>query len=340
MAIGIAAVLFVLLLVYFIWQTSKSQDLSLDFSSYTSPTETVVETELDVAAPIDSIWKTLTKLADYHLWFPWVRKVRVTNSNVDRWAQRHSFQHYRVEVGSYFKIRPFILSPLTRCRFIALDPHKRLALEMRFFPFNKEIVTFTLNRYSNLVELTYSSINKGIPGLITAIMFSWRGKQVLRSLGQRLPEVPVPAEPEVDVSMKEEPVVMDEAFINALVAKALGESMDVINNLTDRPIRAKAKSAYIKAERSGQVPDVTPESEKAVEQFLGVGGPAKPREPVADETHINELVSQALAGDEDVIDQAVEKALSGNMDAINTISDRIIRSKAKSAYMKAKRQKK
>ena len=42
---------------------------------------------------------------------------------------------------------------------------------------------------------------------------------------------------------------------------------------------------------------------------------------------------------EKIISEAVEKALQGNMDAINNIEDRVTRSKAKAALVKAKRAK-
>lgn len=42
---------------------------------------------------------------------------------------------------------------------------------------------------------------------------------------------------------------------------------------------------------------------------------------------------------EKIISEAVEKALQGEMDAINNIEDRVTRSKAKAALVKAKRAK-
>ena len=41
---------------------------------------------------------------------------------------------------------------------------------------------------------------------------------------------------------------------------------------------------------------------------------------------------------EQLINDAVEKALAGDMDAINNIEDRVTRSKAKAALVKAKRE--
>ena len=41
---------------------------------------------------------------------------------------------------------------------------------------------------------------------------------------------------------------------------------------------------------------------------------------------------------EQLIQQAVEKALQGDMDAVNNIEDRVTRSKAKAALVKAKRE--
>ena len=41
---------------------------------------------------------------------------------------------------------------------------------------------------------------------------------------------------------------------------------------------------------------------------------------------------------DDIVEQAVQAALDGNMDVINKIEDRVLRAKAKSALVKAKRE--
>ena len=338
MVIGIATVLFAFLVLYFIHQTAQNQDLDLDYFIDYSPGKTILQTQLDVQVPTDVVWKVLTDLSNYYLWFPWVRKIKVTNPGTRRWTQRHSFQHYRMEVGSRFKIRPFFFAPFTHCRFITLDPGKTLAAEMRFFPFNPEIVTFSLSRYTNCVEINYKATNRRPLSFLSTSLFSWRGKDVLRNLAERLPEVSLA--PEVPLApVEEEPtppekpaVVMDDAFISALAARALTVGPDIINAITDKPTRAKAKSAHLKASRSGKAPDVSPEADAAVDRFLA--GPAVPVTEGASTTVGKEEES---APEEDVISQLVSKALAGDDDAINSIEDRILRSRAKAALIKARR---
>ncbi|MFQ5918216.1 MAG: SRPBCC family protein, partial [Candidatus Binatia bacterium] len=160
MAIGIATGFLILLVIYFIWQTAQNQDLELEYSLYYSPRETVVETQLNVGAPPNEIWDVLTDLADYHHWFPWIRRVHVTNPGADRWVHRHSIDHFPVEVGTRFKIRPFLFSPLTGCRFITVDPPNILSMEMRLFPLNREFVSFSLKPFKRHVEVTYRATRR------------------------------------------------------------------------------------------------------------------------------------------------------------------------------------
>ncbi|MCH8012566.1 MAG: hypothetical protein IIA61_11560 [Candidatus Marinimicrobia bacterium] len=328
MIIGVATALFLLLILYFIRKTSEDQNLDLDYAIYTSPKETSVTTQLDVKVPADIIWQTLIKLSNYHLWFPWVHKIQVTN-NRSRYVHRHSLDHYTMEVGSWFKIRPFILFPMTRCRFISIEPSKKLTLEMRFFPFNREIVTFTLTPYTNCVEIRYTSINNHLLGFITATMFSWRGKEVLQNLEVRLPEVSLKPTAGEELVSEEAQFVMDDDFINALVAKALSDGKDVLNNITDKLTRAKAKSAFVKAKRARITPKTTPEAVITVEKYLS--GEAPPKATIS--------VPQAVAevSEEILINQYVVKALDGDDEILGTIEDRVFRAKAKSAYFKAKR---
>ncbi|MEE9167806.1 MAG: SRPBCC family protein [Candidatus Neomarinimicrobiota bacterium] len=392
MIIAIATAFLILVILYFIWETAQDQNLDLDYSVHYSPRQAEVETRIETEASPKDIWNVLTDLSNYPTWFPWIRKVRVTNEPADRWVHRHSLQHFRVEVGNRFKIRPFLLSPLTHCRFIALRPESFLSLEARFFPMNREIVTFSMSPASSLVEITYKATSRSLFNFMTPTLFSWRGKNVLEHLAERLPEVSYHRE-EGEAPALEETFLMDQGFVHALVAKALHEGDDILNNLTDRTTRAKAKSAYMKAKRSGRVPEVTPEAAEALGRYLA-GDKASTTKvappPPSQDAQINELVATALAGDEEVISSvedrvlrsrakaalikakrsgvtpqipgtekvaksspapetplddtgiiikaAVKKALAGDMDAINAISDRIVRAKAKSAYMRAKRQ--
>ncbi|MFQ6615618.1 MAG: hypothetical protein ACE5HZ_02455 [Fidelibacterota bacterium] len=335
MAIALAAVFLGLLILYFVWETARDQELDIHYSTTYTPKETVLETQLDIEAPLDIIWETLVSLRDYHLWFPWIRRVQVTNKSAKRWAHRHSFLRYTVEVGSRFQIRPFFLSPLTSCRFITLDPRRTLSMEMRFFPMVREIVTFTLTPFTNLVQAQYRSVSPSALGFIAQALFSWRGRRVLLNLQRHIPELPlveeVPREaPKVE---KEEKAATGETHIQELVARAFKEGKEVLDGIPDRSLRARAKSAYVRAKRSGDTPAV-PQQGPTPEEKTASTAPSE--QPTPQETPPGK---KAETDQDTIIQEAVRHALEGDMEVINNISDRVLRARAKSAYMKAKREK-
>ena len=102
-----------------------------------------------------------------------------------------------------------------------------------------------------------------------------------------------------------------------LVLGALDGDMDTINALEDRVIRSKAKAALFKAKKD-------PEGYRALNTSIG-----------------NDSNSSKRASSDEIIDDPlikfVLKGLDGDMDSINAITDRVFRSKVKSALVKAKK---
>ena len=102
-----------------------------------------------------------------------------------------------------------------------------------------------------------------------------------------------------------------------LVLGALDGNMDIINALEDRVIRSKAKAALFKAKKD-------PEGYRALNTSIG-----------------NDSNSSKRASSDEIIDDPlvkfVLKGLAGDMDSINAITDRVFRSKVKSALVKAKK---
>ena len=102
-----------------------------------------------------------------------------------------------------------------------------------------------------------------------------------------------------------------------LVLGALDGNMDTINALEDRVIRSKAKAALFKAKKD-------PEGYRALNTSIG-----------------NDSNSSKHASSGEMIDDLlinfVLKGLDGDMDSINAITDRVFRSKVKSALVKAKK---
>ena len=327
MAIGSATVALLLLAYYFVKSTSADQNLDLNYSSEVYPNKASVSTTMDIDAPIEVIWKALTNMSNYKLWYPWVYRLRVINENVDRWVHKHSLLQYQMEVGNFFKIQPFFGAPYNLCRFITIDREKRLAMEMRFFPFNKEIVTFSLTPYKNCVEVSYASTSNSLINFLTAFMFSWQGKKILRNFNEILPDLDYDDE-DGDTRTSVPEFVIDDNFINALIAKAYIDGDDILNGITEKVVRGKAKSGLLKAKRAGVVPEAASDALSLVTQYLS-GGPA----PGAS----SDVVPVPDVPEKIRINQYILKGLDGDMDIINNIEDRVLRSKVKSGLTKAKR---
>ena len=327
MAIGSATVALLLLAYYFVKSTSSDQNLDLNYSSEVYPNKTSVLTTMDIDAPIDVIWKALTNMSNYKLWYPWVYRLKVINENVDRWVHKHSLLQYQMEVGNFFKIQPFFGAPYNLCRFITIDHEKQLAMEMRFFPFNKEIVTFSLTPYKNCVEVSYASTSNSLINFVTVLMFSWQGKKVLRNFNEILPDLDYDEE-DVDTTTSAPEIVIDDKFINALIAKAYNDGEDILNRISEKVVRGKAKSGLLKAKRAGVIPEAASDALVLVTQYLS-GGPA----PGAS----SEVAPVVDVPEEIRINQYILKGLDGDMDTINNIEDRVLRSKVKSGLTKAKR---
>ena len=328
MALGGMSFALLFLIIYFVKRTGADQNLDLDYEVEFHPKRTTVSTTIDIEAPPKVIWQMLTDMSNYRLWLPWIHRIRVNNNDVDRWVHKHSLLKYNIEVGNRFELQPFFGAPYSGCRFLSIEAEKTLMMEMRFFPLNRELVTFRLTPYKNCVEVTYTSTNSSFLGFITASMFSWQGKSVLRNLSKALPEIEVDEKASETITATPQ-FVIDDNFINALVAKAFAEGPDILNSISEKVVRGKAKSGLVKAKRAGIPPESTTEALAAVGQFLS-GGTA-PSSTAAS-------AAPAVDVDEDVlINQYLLKGLDGDMDIINAIDDRVFRSKVKSALTKAKR---
>lgn len=327
MLVGVATFIIVLIVFYFIRETNKNQNLENNYSIHYSPLRTTVEAVMDINTPPKVVWKTLTDISRYSYWFPGIHKLFVVNKT-DRWVQKQSLHHYLVEPGNQFKIRPFLLSPKMGCRLISVEKEKQLSMEMRFFPFNRELITFTLKHYKNCVELHYKSENNNPLSFLTAALFSWKGKNVLINLVSILPEVIFSDEVVKEGATIGEKIEVTEDLLNALALKAFDEGMDILNIISDKPTRGKIKSLCLKIKRSNKRPEVSQKTMVTAASFLGSGTTpsGQTAQPV-----------QSAVSEEVLIKQYILKALDEDKEILNTIEDKVLRAKAKSAFIKAKR---
>jgi len=351
MLIGITTVLLFLLIYYFVQSTSSEQKIDLNLHSEYFPNKSFVATSIDLDVPIEVIWKYITDLSNYHLWFPWVYSLKVTNKDVSSYTKKHSLLEYDMKVGSYFKIQPFFGIPALNCRFLRLDDQKNLTLEMGFFPFNKEIVNFNLVPYKNCVEVNYSSRSNGLFSFITIPMFAWLGKDILNNLKNSLPNIKI----EINDETSEQVLLSlseyikkgsegDLQLINSIpdralrakvkgvllsistseyVQKALDGDKNIIAGIADIKLKTKVKSAYLKAKRIGTaIPVFDNESESKESTDIVNKSPREKSAASSDELSIEEYVQKALSGDEEII---------------NSIENRVLRAKVKAGIMKAKK---
>ena len=352
MLIGITTVLLFLLIYYFVQSTSSEQKIDLNLHSEYFPNKSFVATSIDLDVPIEVIWKYITDLSNYHLWFPWVYSLKVTNKDVDSYTKKHSLLEYDMKVGSYFKIQPFFGIPALSCRFLRLDDQKNLTLEMGFFPFNKEIVNFNLVPYKNCVEVNYSSRSNGLFSFITIPMFAWLGKDILNNLKNSLPNIKI----EINDESSEQVLLSlseyikkgsegDLQLINSIpdralrakvkgvllsistseyVQKAMDGDKNIIAGIADIKLKTKVKSAYLKAKRIGTAIPIFDDESGSKES--------------TDITNKAPMIKSA-SSDELSVEEYVQKALSGDEDIINSIENRVLRAKVKAGIMKAKRSK-
>jgi len=360
MLIGITTLLLFLLIYYFVQSTSAEQKIDLNLYSEYFPNKSHVGTSIDLDVPIEVIWKYITDMSNYHLWFPWVYNLTVTNDHVNTYTKKHSLIEYNMKVGSQFKIQPFFGLPALKCRFLRLDKQKNLTLEMGFFPFNKEIVNFNLVHYKNCVEINYSSRSNGIFSFISIPMFAWIGKDILTNLQKVLPNI------KIKIDDTEQEIVLlpineyikkgsdgDLNLINSIpdrmiraqvkgallslstseyVEKAINGDKNIIDGISDIKLKTKVKAAFLKAKRTGVI---TPQFDAVSDQNNTESTQSQKDKSI---TQTSQVTTKDNTNDNEMtIEEYIQKALSGDEQIVNTIENRVLRAKVKAGIVKAKR---
>lgn len=324
-------VLSVLALVFtvylFIKDSGNQQVISSGFDSYYRPfhAETIVQHEY-VSKP-ETIWKALTALQDYCLWFPGINRL-LPITDTARYVHRFSFDRFLFEPGAFIKIRPKSFLPWFNGRIMGMETNKKLEMEMRFNPVNKEVVSFEINLTpSGSSEVICRRSSQGLFSFLTTWGFADQGSAILHNLSHLLPEDDSDSKIEKDESAKVSgPQLSRETIIAQGVQAGLDGNMDLINAIPDKPTRGLAKASLLRSKRLGSMP------ENLVKALAD--GPVAAPTATAD-TSIEGLPS--FANNEDLIAYVVNMALDGNMDHINNIPEKPLRGKAKAALIRAKR---
>ncbi|HIC37858.1 MAG TPA: hypothetical protein EYO79_00130 [Candidatus Marinimicrobia bacterium] len=327
--ISALAIIALFLTVYlFIRDMGDQQVISSRFDSHYRlfHAETIVQHEY-ISKP-ETIWKVLTTLEDYCLWFPGINRLLPIIDSL-RYVHRFSFDRFVFEPGAFIKIRPRTFLPSFNGRILEIEPNKKLEMEMRFNPVSKETISFQINLMpSGSSEVVCKRSSHGLFSFLTTWGFADRGSAILHNLADFLPDDTTDNKNEDETAIVDSgPKLSRETIIAQAVQAGLDGNMDFINAIPDKPTRGLAKAALLKAKRLGGMP------ENLVKALDAAPVPSSEENTPSQSTG----GLPAFDNNEDLIAYVVNMALEGDMDPINNIPEKPLRGKAKAAMIKAKR---
>lgn len=327
MFVSLAIIALVLVVIMFVWDSSKSLALTSRFSTYFTPffAETMVSHEYSVGA--ESVWKALTSLENYNAWFPGIlRLLPVVETN--RYVHRYSFDQFSLEPGAFIRLQPFSLSPAFQCRIMAVEKNKQLIFELKFNPFHKEIVTFNLAQAMDGTEVTCLRTSKGIFSFMTVWGFSGNKSRILDNLGYVIPREKETVKSESPVIAETAPTLSREAILARAVQAGLEGNRELIDAITDKPTRGKAKAMLMQIQRKG---GTLPEDLQKALLKKASTAPTQTTAPAPSG------ILPKFTNPDDLIAFVVNKALDGDDGPVKSITDKPTRGKAKAMLIKIKR---
>lgn len=313
-----------------VWDLSDQKVITSEYQSYFTPLRSETTVRHTYSAKAESIWGALTELSNYNLWFPGVRRMfPVVDS--DRYVHKFSFDQFDLSPGSFIQIRPNVVSPSFRGRIMTVEENKELAFSMRFGPFNKETVTFSLDAQPDgSTVVTCHRTSKGLFSFLTLLGFAGSKSHILSNLGYFIPDDK--KDDTADKSVAAAVALSPEQELSLIahaVQAGISGNMDPINAIAAKPARGKAKSFLVRAKRAGG------KLQEHLEAALKDGPPPDTAAAAAQPAPASSLPS--FSSDDDLIAFVVNKAIEGDMDPINSIQDKALRGKAKSVMVRAKR---
>ena len=281
--------------------------------------ESVVEHHFDTS--VDIMWKMLTSLEMYNIWFFGIQRALPLN-DVDRYVHKYSFEHFNLAPGKYFKVRPKSLAPYFKCRIMTIEKGKEFGFSFSTNPFVEEYIHFSLRESQNGVWVKCSRNSEGVFSLLSH--FNWEEKsKILLKLDSIIPKVE--QSPEKNVGLSEDSKqsgglesLSQNEQVAYLVNKGLDGDMDIVNSNQSKVIRGKVKAMIVKINRGSMERPPMPEISAASSTPTSSGG------------------IESLSKEEQVA-YFVNKGLDGDMDSINNLDNKVIRAKAKAMIVKINR---
>ena len=272
------------------------------------------------------MWKTLTSLEMYNIWFFGIQRALPIN-NKKRYVHKYSFEHFNLSPGKYFKVRPKSLAPYFTCRIMTLEKESAIGFSFSTNPFLIEYVQFTISETKNGVWVKCSRNSTGLASIFGH--FNWQQKsKILESLDKIVPKTQFEAA-EIDNAKKID-ITSDKPESNSiasldtagqvafLVNKSLDGNMDFVNNHDNKVIRAKAKAMIIKIKKGTIERPPMPEINNVSSAPSASGG------------------IESLDNDQ-LVAYLVNKGLDGDMDSVSNFDNKVIRAKAKAMIVKINR---
>ena len=281
--------------------------------------ESVVEHHFDTS--VDIMWKMLTSLEMYNIWFFGIQRALPLN-DVDRYVHKYSFEHFNLAPGKYFKVRPKSPAPYFKCRIMTLEKGREFGFSFSTNPFVEEYIHFSLSESQNGVWVKCSRNSEGIFSLLSH--FNWEEKsKIFLKLDNIIPKIEQPSKDDIGLSEDSkqsgglESLSQNEQ-VAYLVNKGLDGDMDSVNSNQSKVIRGKVKAMIVKINRGS------------------IERPPMPEISAASSTPTSSGGFESLSKEEQVA-YFVNKGLDGDMDSINNLDNKVIRAKAKAMIVKINR---
>ena len=324
MLLTIATIAVLIVLVLFIWDTNSGHETQSNIRSFYRPFYAETSVSHEFLSTPTAVWKALTTLDGYSSWFPQVSRL-LPDVKTHRYVHQFSFDQFRLMPGAKLLLRPNSWSPLYQSRVVVVDENKEISFDLKYSPFFREYVVFSLEPQPYGTTVTCRRTSRGLFSFLSLWGLSNTKSKILDNLGYFIPnEKTKEGRQENNGATAQAPALSREATIAQAVQAGLDGNMDLINAIPDKPTRGLAKATLIQTKRKG---GALPEHlQKALSEA-----------PTVVPTKQQSEGTSPFSNQEEQIAYLVNLTLDGNDEALNAIPDKVIRGKTKAMLAKIKR---
>ena len=324
MLLTIATISVLIVLVLFIWDTSSGYETQSNIRSFYRPFYAESSISHEYLSTPTAVWKTLTALDCYSSWFPQISRL-LPDVNTQRYVHQFSFDQSPLVPGTRLLLRPNSWSPYYHSRVVVVDKTQEISFDLKYNPFFREYVVFSLKPQSYGTTVTCVRTSRGLFSFLSLWGFSNKKSKMLENLGFFISdETKTKDENEKNGATDQVSFLSRDATIAQAVQAGLDGNMDLINTIVDKPTRGLAKATLVQTKRKGgSLPE---HLQKALSEA-----------PTLVPTKQKSKGVSPFSGQEEQIAYLVNLTLDGNDEALNAVPDRVIRGKVKAMLAKIKR---